>query len=255
VIVAPLDFVPGLVVLDGQPSRAMTRLPTEGGPAFPGPDDRHWWAGERTCDHGHVARMDLVDLDGRPVGPSIARPGFPASGDGTGKLVYITATGTYLESPTGRSLITTGTVLAIGPTRWLTIEHRGQGCELVTTDRATGARRALHAVDCLKDDTYFPGVVSPDGTTAAAVEGFATGTEALHVIDLASGADQVLGVQPLYADGSNGHLVWSPDSRSLWFVTQQGEVDIVDGHGSHLRRLPLDLPPVAQLAFRITAGR
>ena len=251
VFIRPLDFVPGYVVLDGEPARVLGGLLGNGGPAFPGPDNEHLWV---TAQTGLNRMMVLVGLDGQPVGPSITSTDtFPASSDGTGQLVLTTTTGTYVETPAGRTLITTGTLVAIGPTRWLTIEREGGACEFVVTDRPRATRRVLQVVPCAVN-TYFPGVVSPDGRTGAFVRDVPNGEEALHVIDLVSGADHVLAGKPMAADGSSGRLVWSPDSKTLWFVTRDFQIGIVDRDGSHFRRLGLDLPPVAQLAFRIIRG-
>jgi Tol biopolymer transport system component len=150
-----------------------------------------------------------------------------------------------------RTLITTGDLLAIGPTRWLTTEQTARGCALVVTDRATRAAHTLGATICAKD-VPFPGVISPDGRNAAIVVETGPGADAIQVIDLQSGSDHQLSPRPYFGDGSNGHLVWTPDSRTLLFLTLEGQIDFTDANGSYVRLLPLELrETTAQIAIRV----
>jgi hypothetical protein len=249
VIIRPLDGVPGYVVADGQPARVLTGLLGDGGPAFPGPNDQVW-----VFVDGTAQRIVLIGANGEPTGRSVdSTDAFPLGGDGTGLLVMNDHSGTYLAGAGNPTLITTGDLLAIGPTRWLTAERTPRGCTLVVTDRATKATHTLGATTCARD-VPFPGVISPNGRTAAIVVETGPGADAIHLVDLQSGADHTLAPRPFFSDGSNGHLLWSPNSRTLFFLTLEGGIDYVDAHGSRVQPLPLDLRVMtAQIAFRVAS--
>jgi hypothetical protein len=251
VTIRPLDGVPGYVVADGQPARVLTGPLGQGGPAFPGPDDQVW-----VFVDGTPQRMVLIGANGEPTGRSVdSTDDFPVGGDETGLLVMNNRSGTYLAGAGRPELITTGNLLAIGPTRWLTAERTPRGCTLVVTDRAATATatHTLGATTCSRD-VPFPGVISPSGRTAAIVVETGPGVDAIHVVDLRSGADHQLAGRPIFGDGSNGHLVWSPDSRTLFFLTLEGQIVYTDARGSRVRPLPLDMRVTTQqIAFRVVS--
>lgn len=247
VIIRPLDFVPGYRVADGQAAQVLTGALGDGGPAFAGPGGRIWVAAGRAA-----RRMVLIDANGAPTGQSVDSTNtFPLGGDETGLLVMNEPSGTYLTGAGTPELITAGTLLAIGPTRWLTAEHTPHGCTIVVTNRATKTTHTLGSTTCA-NDVPFPGVISPNGRTAAIVAGAAAGTDAIHLIDLQTGSDHRLSPRPHFGDGSNGHLVWTPDSRTLFFLTLEDQIEFTDAQGSHVRPLPLDLRErTAQIAIRV----
>ncbi len=114
------------------------------------------------------------------------------AGDGAGGLVFRATGGVYAATPTGLRRITTGALLAVGPSRWVTLEcdatHR---CRPYAIDRATGARRAVPAA--LTADVPR-GVVAPNGRTAAMFRLRGDGTPVPYLLDLATGASRPLGV-------------------------------------------------------------
>src|SRR5215472_568463 len=118
-LVRPIDFVPGYLIPDREPAREAPGLLGAGGPVFPGPDARHLWVSSSTSDD----RIVLVGMDGRRTGPSIAAPpqGSPVNAsllaipDQTGYLFFPGIGGVYDVRPSGTSVVTTGTVLAVGP--------------------------------------------------------------------------------------------------------------------------------------------
>lgn len=247
VIIRPLDFVPGYRVADGQGAQVLTGALGHGGPAVAGPDGQVWVAVEDAA-----RRMVLIGTDGTPTGPSVdSTDTFPVGGDGTGLLVMSDPSRIYLAGAGTPDLITTGTLLAIGPTQWLTAEHTPRGCTLVVTNRVTKTKHSLGSTTCA-NDVPFPGVISPNGRTAAIVVEASPGTDAIHLIDLQTGSDHRLSPRPHIGDGSNGHLVWTPDSRTLFFLTPEGQIEFTDAQGSHVHLLPLDLrESTAQLAIRV----
>jgi hypothetical protein len=68
--------------------------------------------------------MTLVGFDGRRTSTSIPFPRgdtFPTS-DAAGYLLFQLTGGVYRATPEGLRRVTSGQVLAAGPTRWLTLE-------------------------------------------------------------------------------------------------------------------------------------
>ena len=261
-LVRPIDLVPGYLVPDGAPTREAPGALDVGGPAFPGPDPRHLWVPDGTGDD----RMVLVGMDGRRAGPSIAAPpqGSPVNAsllavpDQAGYLLFPGAGGVYDVRPGGTSRVASGTVLAAGPTRWLTAGCGSHArCQPVVTDRSTGARHQLGTRVPLSiplDGAVLPadGVISPDGATAAVLVG--SPQARIEVIDLVTGTAHAL---PLRVDLSEAwaweSMAWSPDSRWL-FAVASGSLYAVSqrtGQVTNLSRtLGSALPQLLQLSMR-----
>src|SRR3984893_19362614 len=102
-------------------------LPGRSAPAGPGPAPRHLWVASGAAGD----RMVLVGMDGRSTGVPIAVPAgssqLSAIPDQTGYLLFPGIGGVYDVRPGRTSRVTTGTVLAVGPPRWLTGERDDQG--------------------------------------------------------------------------------------------------------------------------------
>jgi hypothetical protein len=207
--------------------------------------------------------MVLVGMDGRRSGPSITAPpqGSPvnpsllALPDQAGYLLFPGTGGVYDVRPGGTSRVTTGTVLAVGPTRWLTAECTGQArCRPVVIDRSTGVRHPLSTrISGTAQSTV--GVISPDGSTAAVLAGSAQAR--IEIIDLATGAAHAL---PLRIDLSGLDLgwtwesmAWSPDSRWL-FAAVGGDLYAVSQRTGQITNLSHALgpalPQLSQLSMR-----
>lgn len=237
----------GLVIQDGKrPQPLPDRLAQDGGAVFPGPDLDHVWV---SADRGS-AQSVLVGLDGRPTGPTLAGSGDP---DDTGYLVVPLTGGVYLARPGSLQRITTGALLAIGRTRWLTVECDDQHrCTREVIDRATGEHRVLGPTGDPRDQPVDAGQISPDGHTAA-ISRFRDqpdGSSTLHLVDLATGADRTvlqLGGSP---ESGNTPLLWTPDSRWLITIGPGGRIVAVDQRG-HVRALPGVSASVSQLALRV----
>lgn len=256
VIIRPLDVVAGYAVPDGQPARELRGALSQHGPAFAGPDAGHVWV---ETDVGDNKTMVLVGIDGRPTHVSIRIPGdstgFVAS-DGAGYLLVTSTGGVYDARPDGLRRVTVGVVLAVGPTRWLTMECDGQHrCATVVFDRVSGARRILAGAGAVAvaAANASPGVISPDGSTAAVLPVGPSGTATLHLVDLGSGADQPLAVSTDQGSFNDGILAWSPDSRRLFVAAAGGRLFAVDAHTGDVRDLGVALPPISQLAVRSRA--
>jgi hypothetical protein len=246
VIIRPWDLVPGYAVPDGQPARQLTAGLSHGGPALPGPDPRH------VCvpngDNQHPA-MVLVGLDGKPTGVSIPIPADmnPLQTDGTGGLLLTGAGALYDARPDGLHRIT-GTLLALGPTRWLTREcDSNHHCATVVSDRTNGTRHTLEDLPGYAAATPTPGMISPDGATAALID---PATARVHLLALASGADHPLTVFYSRQAAPGETMVWSPDSRWLFVAESNGRLAVIDAHTRQLRDLGAPLPQLSQLAIR-----
>ena len=257
-LVRPIDFVAGYLIPDGEPARAAPGVLDAGGPAFPGPDPQHLWVPSSTNDD----RMVLVGMDGRRTGPSIAAPpqsspvntSLFAIPDQTGYLLFPGIGGVYDVRPSGTSRVTTGTVLAVGPTRWLTAECGSHArCRPVVIDRSTGVRYPLNTrLDGAVQSSV--GVISPDGATAAVLVG--SPQARIEIIDLVTGTAHAL---PLGIDLSEvdmgwawESMVWSPDSR--WLFIANGDLYAVSRPTGQITNLSHTLgptlPQLLQLSMR-----
>ncbi len=254
VIVRPLDFVPGYLVPDGAAPRELSGALDHGGPAIPGPDPHHVWV---MVGEGDDTRVELVTPDGRRDGPSIPLPanaqGWIRS-DGGGHPLVDTIGGVYVVKPDGLRRVTTGVVLAVGPTGWLVVECDDQNrCSRVVVDRASGDRHVLPGAIDGRAPGYFvgAGVVAPDGSAAAFVDTSEEGgPDVLRVVDLRTGDERSRPIGPLSGE-SGALLAWSPDSSRLIVTETEGPVLVVDP--SEVRRrvtLGIDIPDVVALAVR-----
>jgi Tol biopolymer transport system component len=142
--------------------------------------------------------------------------------------------------------ITTGALLAIGPTRWLTEECDAQHrCTTDVINRSTGAH---HVLGPGSDSDAPTGAISPDGRTAAVLQGEQPLT--LSVLDLTTGVDHQTRVEidrDAAFDGTS--MVWTPDGRWLIVADTTGHLVVVDDAG-HSRVLTNRITRVSQLALR-----
>jgi hypothetical protein len=240
-MVRSIDLVPGYVVPDGQPAGPLPAALGGGGAAFPGPTpDTVWVEGDATM----VLRR-VTDGRARAFVPMPeATP--EVAGDGAGGLVFRATGGVYAATPAGLRRITTGALLAVGPSRWVTLEcdatHR---CRPYAIDRATGGRRPVAAV--LPADVPR-GVVAPNGRTAAMFRLRRDGTPVPYLLDLASGASLSVGVS--IDEPGEDDLVWSPDSRWLFTTADTGMITAVDPTTGRATEVGVSLPTPGQLAVR-----
>ncbi len=115
------------------------------------------------------------------------------------------------------------------------------------------------------DSFVAGGVISPDGRTAAVLEGsvgtfdgeYSTGDtpDTLHLIDLATGVDRATSVtvEP-NQNFQPGLFIWSPDSHWVFATNGTGRLYAVNAGANQTTTLNVTLGPVSQLALRTAAG-
>jgi hypothetical protein len=254
VLVRSLDDTTGYVVRDGKRAAELPLSLQHGAWMLPGPDQQHLWLDLPGTEQYVLA---LLTLDGSPTGVTIEVPaGTGVQGpDGAGYLLLAGIGGVYDVRPGSVHRITTGVLLAGGPTRWLTVEcDDSLSCANVVIDRRSGARHSLDTpVYSLAPNS---GTISPDGRTAAMLllhDGISSG--GIHLLDLDSGADRSIDVTPPGGENQmSPQLVWSPDSRWLFVTDAGGRVMIINRATGVAKPLGTRLPPLTQLALRHGAG-
>lgn len=248
-VVRPLDGVTGYLIPYDHRARPLTGLLGHGGVAVPGPRPGQAWIQEDF----QARSLNLAWLDGRSAGQSIplSRATWEASPDGQG-YPLVTDAGTlrtppplYDMRPSGPRRVA-GYLLAVGPDRWLTAScHRGR-CTAVVTDLAGGARRVLPG-RVPASELGQPGVIAPDGTTAAVLGD--TGNQlTLHLVDLFTGAQRQVRVPLGFGPANWQTLAWSPDSRWLFVVAAHGRLVAVQASTGQVRGLGMAMPPVSDIA-------
>ena len=144
-----------------------------------------------------------------------------------------------------------GMLAAVGPTRWLTVNCvRPHRCADVLINPVTGARRQLGGPPVASVSAAAPGVIAPDGATAAVFRVTASEQVTLHLVDLATGADQRIAVPLAAGSAGPGQLAWSPDGRWLFVVTAHGRLTAVNAGTLHAEALGVRLPWLSQIAIR-----
>jgi hypothetical protein len=194
--------------------------------------------------------LRLIDLTGRPNGPTIPIPQdlYRPIPDGTGYALLTGTGGVYLATLGGLTRVTSGQLLAAGPTNWLVREcDTTDQCQTLAVDRATGTRQPVAMVPGRLFGSL--GLISPDGAFAAVFEQDRTGARpAVHLIDLRTGTDRLPNL-PLHPTG-DGAMAWSPDSRWLFVANEDGRIWPLQAATAEVHELATPLPPVNQIAIR-----
>lgn len=246
-LIRPLDHVPGYVVVDGQ--RARRERLSGGGVVLPGPQEGTLWIQSRANDR----KLVLVTADGQPTGREIVLPrptGWPVP-DGRGHALVMTVDGWYVvDGRTDVHRVTTGTVLAAGPSAFLLLECADpDACVHVVLDRVDGTRRRLGPVDRPLDSSGVPGVVAPDGSVAA-MEVPGVDDRSLRLVDLRTGEVTDVDLPSGTAPGGSA-LAWAPDGS--WLLVAADKVLTVRpraGADPVVEVLGLELTGITSVAVR-----
>jgi hypothetical protein len=242
-MVRPLDNVAGYLVQDGRPAVPLPGELSRGGEALPGPDPTTAWLNRDQA-------LRLMDLTGRPNGRTIPIPQglYQPTPDGTGYALLIGTGGVYLATPAGLTRVTSGQLLAAGPTYWLVREcDATYQCQTLAVDRLTGTRQPVAMVPGRLYGSL--GRISPDGALAAVLEQDRPDARpAVHLIDLHTGTDRRPNLA-LYPAG-DGAMAWAPDSRWLFVANEDGRIWPLQAATAKVLELGAPLPLVNQIAIR-----
>jgi hypothetical protein len=247
VIVRPLDYVPGYLVPDGRIAQPLRGALSSGGVVLPGPRPGEFWM--ESGDGAHMSML-LVGPGGNRLGPAV--PASTSSGwpfpDGRGYLMVQRHAGLYDEGPGWRRLVTSGSVAAVGPARWLAVECPQGRCRYLVINPANRSRQLLAGeAPAVRSVAPFAGAVSPDGQFAALVVYGRDDKPFLQLLDLVSCAALLnIPVNP----GTLGSAVWSPDSRWLFAVSPDGRLVAINPVTQAVQGLGVSLPPLSALAIR-----
>ncbi|MGO9221557.1 MAG: hypothetical protein ACLP5E_27930 [Streptosporangiaceae bacterium] len=248
VIIRPWDFVPGYVVPDGKPARNLPGVLEHGGQVLPGPRPGEVWVRPSLS----ATSLSLIRLNGSETGVSMRLPSggwWLATPDGQGDVLLSGVGEIYAVWP-GGSRHLGGMLAAVGSTRWLTVNcYRPHRCADVVVNPRTGVQRQLGGPPVVSVSASAPGVIAPDGATAAVFRVSTSGQVTLHLLSLTSGADQRIAV-PLEQAANAGTLAWSPDSRWLFVITAHGGLAAVNASTQQVRGLGVQLPWLSQIAVR-----
>jgi hypothetical protein len=247
VLIQPLERVPGYLVPDGKPSRELPVHDRDGW-AFPGPAPNQMWM----RSGGSQPVMALTTLDGGKLAGSLPMPpdssGYEATADGAGGLLVSGVGGVYTARPDGVRRISTGALLAVGPTGWLVAECDDRyRCQTVLIGRVDGSRQTVNAAIPIRSPR---GVISPDGATAAMITFDHSGRIGLELINLASGSRRALKVLLYMESYDGGGIAFSPDSALVFAVTAEKTLAVINRETGTVGSLGAPLPPLSQLALR-----
>lgn len=253
-LVRPSDFVTGYFVADGSAAVPLAGALSDGGAAYPGPAPGQYWSESANTSAATGLTLYLVNAAGRRLGPAISLPpttSNPVVSDGSGYVITQGVGGSYDARPGSLRRITTGTVIAVGPTAWLAEECDDIGqCSNVIIDKATWTSQVIGPTT--SPVGYSPGVVSPDASRAVLLRANGNGGLRLIMLQVADGAERVVADVP---DSSFGDQVvtFSPDGRWLFVVGLGGALDVFDTATLRPVSLGVKLPPVEQVAVRPAA--
>jgi len=251
-MIRPLDHVPGYLVRDGHAAEDLPGQLDDGGVVLPGPNGSGVWLSPDV----QVTHLALIGIDGKATGTSISIPAS-AEGmvvpDGTGYVVAGYSKGVDLVRPTGSKRITSGMLVAVGPTRWLVQECSAVSCEMVAIDRATGRRHTVEEVPAgTRGTQWITGVISPDGKTAALRAGPDDADTAMSfwLVDLTTGAQRQTNVPDLESGFSGDSIAWSPDSKWVFATAGRQGLVAVDVATGHVEDFGVLVPAIDQIAVR-----
>lgn len=254
-LVRPIDNVPGYVVPDGGPARPLTGVLANGGTLLPGPTPAEQWLDENTGSIVLVGRgkAERAQLAERAL---LSPHSQTITSDGGGGLLLVDASGIVYDVSSGllRS-VGPDLILAVGPRNWLGLNCGVDPgpCREVVISAATGAERVLPGPAVSANPWPWqavPGIVSPDGTTAAvAIPGQSQNQAWLELVSMRSGAARRVAV-PVPPSSTSQSLAWSPDSRWLFVVAARGTLAVVDGRTGEPQHINLGVSGLRQIVIR-----
>jgi hypothetical protein len=256
--VRPFDAVPGYFVPDGAPARDLTGELASAA-VLPGPDSESVWVEESTGDtllgfRAVYVPTAAVTSSFLPVPAAVGRIGAPAQSDGSGYLLINGAGGTFDLRPDGAhrlpEVLRHATILASGDGRLLVASCPSpqlQRCPISLVRLPDGRLSRIGRAPAVAG--MLPGVIAPDGRTAAVYQPAGAGRLAARVLDLETGRFRGAAV-PVGSGVQPGSAVYSSDGRWLFLVGTHGKLIAVNARTGEARGIDAGLPTVYQLAVR-----
>ena len=168
------DVNQSIIVPRGEPPSDVAPPPEMASGVFRGPDPDTVWLPEYDPFSGVIEGLNLIGLDGQPLGRSIDMHGWwPMQSDLAGGVMVQAGGGVYVVSETGARRVADGDLAGVGANHFLVRScDEALVCGLFVVDRQTGERRQVPviAVDGTAQFYGWTGTdsasVSPDGTAA-----------------------------------------------------------------------------------------
>ena len=215
------DVNQSIIVPRGEPPSDVAPPPEMASGVFRGPDPDTVWLPEYDTLTGAIEGLNLIGLDGEPLGRSIDMHGWwPMQSDLAGGVMVQAGGGVYVVSETGARRVAEGDLAGVGANHFLVRScDEALACGLFVVDRQTGERRQVPVieVDGLAQFYGWTGTdsasVSPDGT-AAVLFGLDGDTSAAALMGTDTGVYRTLSRM----GGGSVSVAWSDDSRYVAFV-------------------------------------
>jgi hypothetical protein len=252
------DFGSVYVVPDGRAPRPAPTGLAGIGPMLPGPDPDHVWVVRRPGTPPPY--LVLLDVRGRTTGTAVPLPAFattPPVPDRSGFSLVSSVGGTYWVGPGGLRRVTTGAVVASGPSGWLAVECDDRSaCSAVLVAR-DGGRRPVRGVlepSLPAGDLSTPfGALSPDGRSAAFYVQDRGGGVRLVVLDVSTGRRTHTELA-LVTNPEPDTFAWLPDGSRLLALDSSARILAVDpATGNATPLVPstaVRMPVVSRMAIR-----
>ena len=221
------------------------------------------WMPDDNVRMNRPGQMIEVGPDLEPTGVRIDVAASPVMIEPPGNFIVPAAGGVYVVSGDGISRLTTGRLIALGPTAALAEECDEQLlCKYVVIDRATGARRDLPGLvrgaplESVGWWAQNSATVSPDGRLAMVLlptshrdpYGGSTVTPRLAAVDLMTGQTTPLTEE---AGGIQSAVHWTADSQFAFFMIDGDVFAYVAASGELLRAAPDAVSTMRAQAFSL----
>ena len=215
------DVNVAIIVPRGEPPSDVAPPPELASGAFRGPDPDTVWLPEYDTFTGAIEGLNLIGLDGQPLGRSIDMRGWwPMQSDLAGGVIVQAGGGIYVISEAGARRVTDGELAGVGLNHFLVRScDEALLCGLFVVDRQSGERRQVPVIEVDGSAQFYgwtgtdSASVSPDGT-AAVLFGLDDDTSAASLLGTDTGVYRTLSRM----GGGSVSIAWSDDSRYVAFV-------------------------------------
>lgn len=215
------DVNQSIIVPRGEPPSDVAPPPEMASGVFRGPDPDTVWLPEYDTMTGSIEGLNLIGLDGQPLGRSIDMHGWwPMQSDLAGGVMVQAGGGVYVVSETGARRVADGDLAGVGANHFLVRScDEALVCGLFLVDRQTGERRQVPVIEVDGTAQFYgwtgtdSASVSPDGT-AAVLFGLDQDSSAASLLGTDTGVYRTLSRM----GGGNVSVAWSDDSRYVAFV-------------------------------------